>query len=146
MLATIDAARDAFTVLADLIGPALARDAVTAIVDAGDQVIDCSVTNWWAAYRHPEHHPHTAPARAAYRFDHLWPVRVGGRVLGTVHYVTTGHFDRYEPRTCTGSVLRPDLPSDEQPCYSSVHDAADALIAWTADRQAAGGVMVLDHA
>jgi hypothetical protein len=31
--------------MADLIGPALARDAVTAIVNAGDRVIDCTVTN-----------------------------------------------------------------------------------------------------
>ncbi|MFJ7219416.1 hypothetical protein [Amycolatopsis sp. NPDC098790] len=106
----------------------------TAIVNAGDHVIDCSVTNWWAAYRYPEHHPRTAPARAAYQFDHVWTVRVDGRAVGTVHHVTAGVLDRYEPRNLTGSVLRPDLPDDEQPRYDSVHAAADALIAWTADR------------
>ncbi|MEV4049576.1 hypothetical protein AB0J55_00150 [Amycolatopsis sp. NPDC049688] len=53
-LTAIDAARDAFTMLADLVGPALARDTVTAIVNAGDHIIDCSITNRWAAYRYPE--------------------------------------------------------------------------------------------
>jgi hypothetical protein len=54
VLAAIGEARDAFTMLADLVGPALARDAVTAIVNAGDRVIDWSVLNWWAAYSYPE--------------------------------------------------------------------------------------------
>jgi hypothetical protein len=135
VLAAIGAARDTFTMLADLVGPALARDAVIAIVNAGDRVIDWSVLNWWAAYRYPEHHPRTAPARAAYRFDHVWQVRVAGRAVGTVRRVTAGLIDRYEPRTLTGSVLRPDRPDDEQPGYGSVHAAADALIAWTTDHE-----------
>ncbi|MFJ9782561.1 hypothetical protein ACIRSS_23470 [Amycolatopsis sp. NPDC101161] len=132
VLAAIRQARDAFTMLADLVGPALARDTVTAIVNAGDHVIDCSVTNWWAAYRYPEHHPRTALARAAYRFDHTWTVRVDGHAVETVRRVTAGVLDYHEPHTLSGSVLRPDLPDDEQPRYDSVHAAA--LIAWTADR------------
>ncbi|MBE8524231.1 hypothetical protein ILP97_43290 [Amycolatopsis sp. H6(2020)] len=66
--AAIGAARDAFTMLADLVGPALARDAVTAIVNASDRIIDCSVTNWWAAYRYPAPPPHrTCPCRLPVR-------------------------------------------------------------------------------
>lgn len=145
VLAAISEARDAFTMLADLLGPALARDAVTTIVDAGDQIIGCSVTNWWAAYRYPDHHPRTAPARAAYRFDHLWTVRVDRRALGTVRRVTTGLHDRYEPRTLTGSALRPDLPAEEQPLYDSVHAAADALIAATADHDPAADAISPGH-
>ncbi|WP_328617243.1 hypothetical protein OHS18_13455 [Amycolatopsis sp. NBC_00355] len=71
--------------LADLVDAALARATVTAIVNAGDRVIDWSVLNWWAAYRYPEHHPRTATARADHRFDHVWQVRVDGRAVGTVH-------------------------------------------------------------
>lgn len=58
VLAAISEARDAFTMLADLVGPGLARDTVTAIVNAGDHVIDCSVTNWWP----PTATPSTTPA------------------------------------------------------------------------------------
>ncbi|MFJ1767992.1 hypothetical protein ACIOD2_47285 [Amycolatopsis sp. NPDC088138] len=145
VLAAIDKARDAFTMLADLVGPALARDTVTAIVNAGDHVIDCSITNCWAAYRYPEHHPRTAPTRAAYRFDHVWQVRVDGRAVGSVRRVTAGVLDRYEPRTLTGSVLRPDLPDDEQPRHDSVHAATDALIAWTADREPAPDAVAPGH-
>ncbi|WP_372667930.1 hypothetical protein [Amycolatopsis kentuckyensis] len=145
LLAAISEAREAFTMLADLVGPVLARDAVTAIVNAGDHVVDGSVTNWWAAYRYPEHHPRTAPARAAYRFDHVWTVRVDGLAVGTVRRVTAGVLDRYEPRTLTGSVLRPDLPEDEQPAYDSVHAAADALIAWTDGREPAPDAVAPDH-
>ncbi len=136
MLAAISDARDAFTMLADLLGPALARDAVTAIVNAGDRVIDCSITNWWAAYRHPEHHACTAPVRARYRFDHIWQVRIDGRAIGTVHLTTTGLFDRYEPRDLAGSALRPDLPDEQQPSYASVHAAADALMTWSGQHNA----------
>ncbi|MFJ7212705.1 hypothetical protein [Amycolatopsis sp. NPDC098790] len=137
LLAAISEARDAFTMLADLVVPALARDAVTAIVNAGDHVIDCSVTNWWAACRHPDHHPRTAPTRAVYRFDQIWWVRVDRSAVGCVRLTTAGLLDRYEARSLTGSVLRPDLPDDEQPLYDSVHAAADALIAWTANRRPA---------
>ncbi|WP_328442817.1 hypothetical protein [Amycolatopsis sp. NBC_00438] len=55
-------------------------------------------------------------------------------------------FDRYEPGTLAGSVLRPDLPGDDLPGYDSVHAAADALIAWTADREPAIVAAVPDHA
>lgn len=142
VLAAIGEARDTFMMLADLVGPALARDAVTATVNAGDRVIDCTITNWWAAYRHPRHHPRTAPRRAAYRFDQIWQACVDGRAVGSVHLTTAGVFDRYEARTLTESVLRPDLPGDEQPSYDSVHAAADALIAWTPDREPATGAAV----
>lgn len=146
VLAAIGEAREAFTMLADLVGPALARDAVTSIVNAGDRVIDCTVTNWWAAYRHPQHHPRTAPRRAVYRFDQIWWVRVNRRAVGSVHLTTAGLFDYYEPRTLNGSILRPDLPDDEHLGYGSIHAAADALIAWTADRKRATGAVVPDHA
>ncbi|MEV6871691.1 hypothetical protein [Amycolatopsis sp. NPDC051128] len=62
-LSAIGAARDALTMLADLVGPALARDAVTAIVNARDRIIDWSVTNWWAAYRYPNTTPHRTGPR-----------------------------------------------------------------------------------
>ncbi|WP_370964900.1 hypothetical protein [Amycolatopsis sp. cg9] len=64
-------------------------------------MIDCTITNWWAAYR---------------------------RAVGSVHLTTAGVFDRYEPSTLTGSVLRPDLPDDEQPDNDSIHAAAGTLI------------------
>lgn len=44
-----------------------------------------------------------------------------------------------------GSVLRPDLPDDEQPRYGSVHAAADSLISWTADRDPVTGTVVPDR-
>jgi hypothetical protein len=54
-----------------------------------------------------------------------------------------GVLDRYEPRTLTGSVPRPDLPDDAQPRYDSVHAAA--LIAWTADRDLAADAVAPGH-
>ncbi|MFD2400024.1 hypothetical protein ACFSVJ_28975 [Prauserella oleivorans] len=47
ILARINAAREAYFRLADLIGATAAEQAVTAIVEAGDRVIDVTVINWW---------------------------------------------------------------------------------------------------
>ncbi|MET8848581.1 hypothetical protein [Amycolatopsis sp. NPDC004625] len=72
-------------------------------------------------------------------------MRVDDRAVGTVRRVAAGVLDRYEPRALTGSVLRPDLPDDEQPRYDSVHAATDALIAWTADRELTADAVAPGH-
>ncbi|SEF38137.1 hypothetical protein SAMN05421837_11888 [Amycolatopsis pretoriensis] len=72
-------------------------------------------------------------------------MRVNGRAVDTVRRATTGLLDRYEPSTFTGSMLRPDLPNDEQLSYRPVHAAADALILWTADREPTTDAVVPGH-
>lgn len=117
MLAAIDEARDAFTKQVDLVGPALARDAVTAIADAGDRVIDCTTTDWWAASRLSR----AAPDRAAacglpVPPDLGGPCRPPRRRQCPPHHHRSGR-----PRP---SALRPDLPDDEPTGHDSIHTAA----------------------
>lgn len=132
ILARITAARDAYARLADLIGAIAAREAVTAIVHAGDRVIDVTVINWWAAYRWPEYHRATAPEPERFTFTHAWPITVNGLGIGTVGRVTDGLNERYTARELTGGSIRPDLPAAEEPTYDTPHDAARALAAWAA--------------
>lgn len=132
ILARLTAARDAYTRLADVIGATAARDLVTAIIDAGDRVIDVTVTNWWAAYRWPEHHRATAPERERFAFTHAWPITVNGLGVGTVRRITEGDRERYTARDLTGGSIRPDLPAAEEPTYGTPHAAARALAAWAA--------------
>ncbi|WP_158894606.1 hypothetical protein [Amycolatopsis anabasis] len=132
ILERITAARDAYARLADLVGAAVARDTVTAIVNAGDRVLDVTLLNWWAAYRWPEHHPAIAPSPTPYTFDHTWRISVRGVGIGTVRRTTSGVTERYLARDLTGGTIRPDLPLAEEPTYSTPHEAAHALAAWAA--------------
>ncbi|WP_158889063.1 hypothetical protein [Amycolatopsis anabasis] len=132
ILARITAARDAYARLADLVGAAVARDAVTDIINAGDRVIDVTLINWWAAYRWPEHHPATAPSPTPYSFDRAWRISVKGLGIGFVRRTTYGLHERYLARDLTGGTIRPDLPLSEEPTYSSPHEAAHALATWAA--------------
>ncbi|MFD2422667.1 hypothetical protein [Amycolatopsis pigmentata] len=132
ILARITTARDAYATLADLIGATVARDAVTAIVNAGDRVIDVTVTNWWAAYRWPEHHRATAPEPQPFTFTQAWPVTIKGLGIGTVQRTMDGLNERYIARDLTGGSIRPDGPAPEEPTYDTPHQAARALAAWAA--------------
>lgn len=134
ILGRLTAARDAYTQLADLIGATAARDLVTAIIDAGHQVIDATVTNWWAAYRWPEHHRATAPEREQFAFMHAWPITVNGLGIGTVRSITEGHRERYTARDFTGGGIHPDRSATEELTYGTPHEAARALAAWATRR------------
>lgn len=132
ILTRLTTARDAYARLADLIGATAARDLVSAIVGAGDRVIDVTVTNWWAAYRWPAHHRTTAPEQERFAFTHAWPITVNGLGIGTVRRITEGDRERYTARDLTGGSIRPDLPAAEEPTYGTPHEAARALAAWAA--------------
>lgn len=129
ILARVTAARDAYATLADLIGATVARNLVTAIVNAGPHVIDTTVLNWWAAYRWPEHHRATAPDRERFTFIHSWPITVGQHGIGTVRRVDDELAEHYIARDVSDGSVRPDLPAGQEPTYDTPHAAAQALVA-----------------
>jgi hypothetical protein len=130
VLARINAARDAYTKLADLIGATAAAELVTAIVNAGSQITDITVINWWAAYRWPEYHRATAPERGRFTFTQAWSITVNGLGVGTVRRVSDGLNESYAARDATGASIHPDVPTTEEPTYDTPHEAARALSAW----------------
>lgn len=132
ILTRLTTARDAYARLADLIGATAARDLVISIVEAGDRVIDITVTNWWAAYRWPEHHRATAPEHERFAFTHAWPITVNGLGIGTVRRITDTDRERYTARDLTDGSIRPDLPAAEELTYDTPHEAARTLAAWAA--------------
>ncbi len=124
-LVRLTAARDAYARLADLICATATRGLVSAIVDAGDRVIDVMVTNWWAAYRWPEHPRATVPEHERFAFTHACPITVNGLGIDTVRRITEGDCERYTVRDLTGSSIRPDLPAaGEEPTYDTARGSA----------------------
>nr|WP_239071389.1 DUF932 domain-containing protein [Amycolatopsis sp. SID8362] len=145
LLATIDPARDAFTMLADLIGPALARDVVTAITDAGDRSsIAPSPTG-----EPPTATPNTtrAPHRPVLPTGSITSGQCGSTAAPSAPFAAS-------PPAC--STATSPAPSPDPYCIptrprtsslptGSVHAAADALTTWTADREPAIDAVAPGH-